>query len=112
MAENQNGFREGDPRGDEQDWISRRLRARLTARYRRSGKTLSGRADIFAGAHQFCEHGWNGFRAVETYLDDWREVDGIKYPFTISQRFSKLTLIFTVKEIKHNVPIEEHMFEP
>ena len=49
---------------------------------------------------------------VETYLDDWREVDGIKYPFSISQRLSKLTLIFTVKEIKHNVPIEQHMFEP
>ena len=49
---------------------------------------------------------------VESYLDDWREVDGIKYPFTISQRFSKLTLMFTVKEIKHNVPIDARMFEP
>ena len=50
--------------------------------------------------------------AVETYLDDWREVDGIKYPFTISERFSKLTLMFTVKEIKHNVAIDTRMFEP
>lgn len=49
---------------------------------------------------------------VETYLDDWREVDGIKYPFTITQRFAKLTLLFTVKEIKHNVPIDAGMFEP
>ena len=49
---------------------------------------------------------------VETYLDDWREVDGIKYPFTISQRFAKLTLLFTVKEIKHNVELDARMFEP
>jgi hypothetical protein len=49
---------------------------------------------------------------VETYLDDWKEVDGIKYPFTISERFSKLTLMFTVKEIKHNVQIDARMFEP
>lgn len=49
---------------------------------------------------------------VETYLDDWREVDGIKYPFTISERFPKLTLTFTVKEVKHNVQIDARMFEP
>jgi len=49
---------------------------------------------------------------VETYLDDWREVDGIKYPFTLSERFARLTLTFTVKEIKHNVPLDARMFEP
>jgi tetratricopeptide (TPR) repeat protein len=49
---------------------------------------------------------------VETYLDDWKEVDGIKYPFTISERFSKLTLMFTVKEIKHNVAVNASIFEP
>jgi hypothetical protein len=49
---------------------------------------------------------------VEIYLDDWREVDGVKYPFSISQNFSKLTLIFTVSEIKHNVPIDARIFEP
>jgi hypothetical protein len=49
---------------------------------------------------------------VETYLDDWREVDGIKYPFAISERFAKLTLTFTVKEIKHNVALDPRMFEP
>ena len=49
---------------------------------------------------------------VEIYLDNWQEVDGIKYPFTISQRFSKLTLMFTVKEIKHNVTVDASIFEP
>lgn len=49
---------------------------------------------------------------VEIYLDDWRDVDGLKIPFSMSQRFAKLTLSFTVKEIKHNVPIDAKIFEP
>ena len=49
---------------------------------------------------------------VEVYLDDWRDVDGVKYPFSISQRSPKLTLSFTIKEIKHNVPIEAKTFAP
>ena len=48
---------------------------------------------------------------VEIYLDDWREVDGIKIPFSISQGFPKLTLSFTVKEVKHNGPIDAKIFE-
>ena len=49
---------------------------------------------------------------VEVYLDDWREVDGVKYPFSLTQNFSGLTLVFTVKEIKHNVEIDAKLFEP
>jgi tetratricopeptide (TPR) repeat protein len=50
--------------------------------------------------------------AVEVYLDDWRAVDGVKYPFSLTQSFSGLTLVFNIKEIKHNVEIEARMFEP
>jgi tetratricopeptide (TPR) repeat protein len=49
---------------------------------------------------------------VEIYYDDWKAVDGIQFPFSISQRFQKLTLSFTVKEIRHNVPLEASLFEP
>jgi len=49
---------------------------------------------------------------VEIYLDDWRAVDGVKYPFSRTQRYPKLTLTFTVQEIKHNVAIEANIFEP
>lgn len=49
---------------------------------------------------------------VEVYFDDWRAVDGIKIPFSITQRFPKLTLSYTVKEMKHNVPIDAKIFEP
>ncbi len=54
----------------------------------------------------------NIFAPVEIYLDDWREVEGIKYPFFVSTSFPKLTLSLTVKEIKHNVPMDAKIFEP
>ncbi len=49
---------------------------------------------------------------VEIYFDDWREVDGIKYPFMMSMRFPTMTMTYTVNEIKHNVQIDARMFEP
>jgi tetratricopeptide (TPR) repeat protein len=49
---------------------------------------------------------------VEMYLDDWRAVDGVKYPFSVSQRFPGLMLLFNVSEIKHNVEIDAKMFDP
>ena len=49
---------------------------------------------------------------VEIYYDDWQAVDGIQYPFSISQRFQKLTLSFTIKEIRHNIPLDASLFEP
>jgi len=48
---------------------------------------------------------------IEIYLDDWREVEGIKVPYTMTQRFPKLTLILTVKEIRNNVPVDAKIFE-
>lgn len=49
---------------------------------------------------------------VEVYFDDWREVNGIKYPFSISQSSATLKLGFTVKEIRPNVTIDEKIFQP
>jgi hypothetical protein len=48
---------------------------------------------------------------VEIYFDDWRDVDGIKVPFRISQKFSGRALAFTVKEIRHNVAMDDRLFE-
>lgn len=50
--------------------------------------------------------------AVEVYYDDWRAVDGIQYPFSISQRSDKVTFSITIKEIRHNVPLDAKLFEP
>ena len=49
---------------------------------------------------------------VEIYLDDWRDVDGIKFPFSISRSAAKLSMSYTIKEIRHNVPIDAKLFEP
>jgi hypothetical protein len=49
---------------------------------------------------------------VEIYLDEWKAVDGIQFPFSFSQRFAKMTLSFAVKEIRHNVPVDASLFEP
>jgi hypothetical protein len=50
--------------------------------------------------------------AVEVYLDDWQTVDGIKFPFTITQSFPRLTLVFKTTEVKHGVDIDPKLFEP
>jgi tetratricopeptide (TPR) repeat protein len=49
---------------------------------------------------------------VEVYFDDWREIGGIKYPFSISQSSVTLSLSFNVKEIRQNVPMDAKLFQP
>lgn len=49
--------------------------------------------------------------AVEIYLDDWRDFEGIKYPFSTSQNSPSVKLGFTVKEIRHNVTVNPRLFE-
>ena len=50
-----------------------------------------------------------GKKPDETYYEDYREVDGIKLPFTIRQPGSKTVIKIT--EVKHNLPIEEAKFK-
>jgi hypothetical protein len=47
---------------------------------------------------------------AEIYYGDWREVDGIQLPFSITQSMGQMTLGFTIEEVKHNVPLEEAVF--
>ncbi len=44
---------------------------------------------------------------IETYFEDYREVDGVKLPYTIRHG----NIILRVNEVKHNVPMEETLFE-
>ena len=48
---------------------------------------------------------------VEMRYSDWREVDGVKLPFKITQTMPNLKFIFTVREIKHNLPLDDQLFE-
>ena len=50
-------------------------------------------------------------RKGNTYYDDYREVDGIKLPFTIRDDvFSGVGLVYRLTEIKHNLKIDESKF--
>lgn len=53
----------------------------------------------------------DALQGVEIYYDDWQAVDGIQFPFSLSQRYSNVTLNFTVKEIRHNVALDASLFE-
>jgi hypothetical protein len=46
----------------------------------------------------------------EVLLKDYREVDGLKFPFTIEQRAPDNTMIFKFAEIKNNAPLADTAF--
>ena len=48
---------------------------------------------------------------VEMRYSDWRVIDGVKLPFRITQSMPNLKFIFTVREVKHNLPLEDKLFE-
>ena len=48
---------------------------------------------------------------VEMRYSDWREVDGVKFPFKITQSMPNLKFVFTVTELKHNLPLDDMLFE-
>jgi hypothetical protein len=51
-----------------------------------------------------------GKMPVEIYLEDYREVDGIKMPFIVRQVTPAISFTIKVEEVKHNVPIEDTKF--
>lgn len=46
------------------------------------------------------------------YLEDYKEVDGIKLPFTIRRLSSNGGTTLTVTEVKHNIAIDDAKFNP
>jgi outer membrane lipoprotein-sorting protein len=48
---------------------------------------------------------------IDTRLSDYREVDGVKLPFTIDQERSDFSFTIKLTEVKHNVPIDDAKFE-
>ena len=47
---------------------------------------------------------------AEIYPSDWRTVDGVKIPFKTTQKMPNQTFVFTLQEVKHNVPVDETIF--
>jgi len=53
----------------------------------------------------------SGPAKIETYVSDFKEVDGLKIPFTIRQVTPQFTSVITLSEVKHNVPIDDSQFK-
>jgi hypothetical protein len=47
----------------------------------------------------------------EIYFSNWRNVDGFLLPCSLTHLIGNLTLVISVDEIKHNVPIDETLFQ-
>jgi hypothetical protein len=48
--------------------------------------------------------------SAEVYLADYREIDGVKLPFSVRQWTSAQEFTIKLQEVKHNVPIEDSKF--
>ena len=51
-----------------------------------------------------------GSEEIETSIEDYRDVDGIKVPFTIRRTNPNLSFTVKLTEITHNAPIEDARF--
>lgn len=47
---------------------------------------------------------------TETYLEDYKEVDGVKVPFTVRQSNPAVAFTIKITEVKHNVAIDDAKF--
>ncbi len=48
----------------------------------------------------------------DTYFDDYRDVDGVRYPFSLKQTLGPQHLDFVVTSIKVNTGLKDSIFEP
>jgi hypothetical protein len=48
---------------------------------------------------------------VDVYLEDVRDVEGIKQPFVVRQVTQQFTIVFRLSEVKYNVPLDDAIFK-
>jgi zinc protease len=51
-----------------------------------------------------------GKQNVQVFLDNYKEVDGVKLPFAIHQITPAFTIDIKIEDVKHNVPIDDAKF--
>ena len=51
-----------------------------------------------------------GRATFDSELEDYKEVDGVKVPFTLRQSTPTLSFVIKLTEVRHNVPIDEARF--
>lgn len=48
---------------------------------------------------------------AEVYFSDWRELDGVKIPFRMTQSLPTMKFVTTIEEVKHNVAVDDAIFK-
>jgi FimV-like protein len=97
-----------------------RVKVGFRTAYLVEAKPASGEADKF---YFEVESGtlirWDGVRSnwrergvVEVYYDDWREIDGVKFPFQVTRSWPHFTIAFSIEEVKQNIAIDDSIFSP
>jgi zinc protease len=54
--------------------------------------------------------GPQGRQEIQEFLDGYKEVDGVKLPFSIRQVTTAFTIDIKIEEVNHNVPIDDAKF--
>jgi hypothetical protein len=52
-----------------------------------------------------------GYVFVKVHLDDYREVDGVKVPFSVRFAFESFDFTIKINDLKHNVSIDDAVFK-
>ncbi len=52
-----------------------------------------------------------GKQAVQSFLEDYKDVDGVKLPFSIRQVTPQFTITIKIEDVKSNVPIDDAKFK-
>ena len=48
---------------------------------------------------------------VKVHLDDYRQVDGVKVPFSVRFAFESFDFTIKINDLKHNVSIDDAVFK-
>ena len=51
-----------------------------------------------------------GVVVTEVYFSDWRDVDGVKVPFKITQAIQNTKFVITFEDVKQNVAVDDAIF--
>lgn len=52
----------------------------------------------------------DGIIPLEVYFEDYRDVDGVKFPFLMRRQTPDYTLTFKFTDVKHNVAVDDSQF--
>lgn len=55
--------------------------------------------------------GPQGKQAIQTFLEDYKDIDGVKLPLSVRQVTPQFTITIKIEDVKSNVPIDDAKFK-